>query len=198
MSKKLILLLSVLVILIISTMIFLSRQKPKTLTPVSDKPVTSHQQPVTKTKEYLDPSGFKFSYPENLKLTPKKIETETIYSDLLIKSPGKKGQISLKVEDITEAVFNQLIKNKNSIKTVIDEVDAYQYQDKNNLITVAYDQGVIFKFVADQSQDKKYWFAVNKKILTSFRFVQPEQPATSNQQQTTEDDVIFEGEEVIE
>jgi len=187
-------------------MIFFSRQKSKTLTPISNKLTIGNQQSAINNKEYLDPSGFKFSYPENLKLEVKDItSSKTLYADIEITSDDKKGKIRIKVEDTTKTFFDEFVKDKTTIETKVDDIEAYQFQEKKQLVTAAYDQGVQFTITADQSQEKSYWFGLNKQILNSFKFVQPEQPASQQGGPaspaggtTTEDDVIFEGEEVIE
>lgn len=199
MNKKLIAGLIILVIVIIGVMIYFSRTQPKTISPVSDKPTVQNPAPVIDSEEYIDSSGFKFTYPENLKLEAKDVSTSnTLYADIIISSPDKKGTITIQVKDTTKTFFDELNKDKSSIETTLDDIDAFQYQENNQLITTAYDQGAQFMITADQSQEKNYWFAVNKQILNSFQFIEPEKPATSSQPAAGESDVIFEGEEVIE
>jgi hypothetical protein len=151
-------------------------------------------------KEYTDPSGFKFNYPDDLKVVANDVSTNnTLYADIVITAAGRKGQLTIKAEDATKTFFDEFLKDKITIETKLADVDAFQYQEKNKLITTAYDQSVQFTFTADFSEEKSFWFGVNKQILNSFDFIQPEQPTTNNQSPaTSEDEIIFEGEETIE
>ncbi len=198
MSKKVISLLGIFIIALIGVIIYISRSQPKTAS-VTQKKV-SPTSAAKKMKEYTDPSGFKFNYPEDVKVVANDVSTSnTLYADIIITTAGKKGQIAIKAEDATKTFFDESLKDKTTIETKLDDVNAFQYQEKNKLITVAYDQSVQFTLTADLSQEKNYWFGVNKQILNSFEFVQPKtQTQSTGSSDSSEEEIIFEGEETIE
>ena len=202
MSKKVIILLVIFMILVIGAIIYISRGKEKTVSPVSNKKV-SPTSAAKKMKEYTDPSGFKFNYPDDLEVLAKDVSTSnTLYADIIITATasGRKGQITITAEDTTKTFFDEAFKDKTTIETKLGDVDAYQYQEKSKLITTAYDQGVRFTLTTDLSQEKSYWFGVNKQIVNSFEFIQPETStqSTDNSSNSSGDEIIFEGEETIE
>jgi len=203
MSKKIIVFFGIFLVLVVGGMIILSRTPQKTNNPLgaSDQviPEPTSAEPVAQ-KEYTDPSGFKFSYPENFTIDAKDVSKDnTLYADITLSSPIENGQLTIKVADATKTFFDESLKDKSTIETKLADIEAFQYQDKNKLITTAYDQGVQFTFTTDLSQEKNYWFDVNKQIVGSFVFVKPQAPAeTSGTQNESDGGIIFEGEETIQ
>jgi len=198
MSKKIPVFFGLFIAVIVIVIVLISHPQKKTVSTILQKKPAPTKEVARKLKEYTDSSGFKFSYPENLKLDIKDISSSnSMYADLTLTSSSKKGQLNIKVNDITKTFFDEFLKDKTTIQTKLDDVDAYQYQEKRKLVTTAYDQGVQFTLTADQSQEKNYWFEINKQIINSFKFVQPQTPATSSGG-GGEDSVVFEGEEVIQ
>lgn len=198
MSKKILFSLGLLVVLSVAVIIFKSQPQKKTISPLLEKKAIPTKTITKKLKEYSDASGFKFSYPEDLKIAVNDISaSNTLYADLALTSPSKRGSLTIKVSDITKTFFDEFLKGKTTIETKLADLPAYQYQEKKKLVTTAYDQGVQFTLTADLSQEKNYWFNINKQIINLFKFVQPETPAASSGG-GSEDSVIFEGEETIE
>ena len=200
MSKKIIAFFGILLTLVVGGVMYVSRTPTRTNNPLG---ISDEVQPTVaesvELKSYTDPSGFKFSYPENIQLDAKDVSKDnTLYADLVLTAPGKKGQLTIKVADATKTFFDESLKDKSTIETKLADIDAFQYQDKERLITTAYDQGVQFTFSTDLSQDKTYWFDTNKQILNAFEFAQPQAPAQSTGNSNSDGGVVFEGEEIIE
>lgn len=161
-----------------------------------------------KMKEYIDPSGFKFSYPDNLKLekkTPSKTQT---YSLLEISSSSYSGKITFDVTGSNFQSIDEWFKDKKDIKTSgvkkikLGDVEARQYELNKNIVTIAFDNGVLFTIVANLQDQRVLWNTVNNQIVSSFAFVAP--PADSSATPSSDssssysDDLEYEGEEIIE
>ncbi len=211
MNKAAGLVLIVISALIIAAVVFLSIFKNKKnvsfLTPVKPTPAPTKKVVSGKLKEYIDPSGFKFSYPEEFLITAKEATDQSTYSHLEITSPKVSGQISIRVADSSLKTIDDWFEN-NKISTKTGEVknikladlEARQFKSKDELITIALDEGVLFTITVDPKENKDLWFATNKKIIDTFLFVAPPEEDTNNSIPVDEssDEVIFEGEEIIE
>lgn len=158
-----------------------------------------------KMKEYKDPSGFKFNYPDNLKLETKKIEDQKIYSLLELTSSKHQGKIEIKVEDnqltkIDDWFKNEATKPAEIKKIKLADIEGRQFELNNQILTIALDQGVLFIFTVSHEKDKNFWIDVNNKIIETFDFKPPNNieenlPVSS---ENLEEEVIFEGEEIVE
>jgi hypothetical protein len=164
--------------------------------------------PKQKLKEYKDRAGFKFSYPDNLKLETKETEAQKIYSLIELTSSKNQAKIEIKVEDskLTK-IDDWFTSNKESTKPgqikkiKLADIEGRQFNQKNKLLTIALDQGVLFTFTLTPDKDKKFWTDVNNKIIQTFAFELSETTTggnTSTTSESSEEDVIFEGEEIIE
>src|SRR3989344_7355005 len=98
MRKKSILLVLALVLIIgIMLVLFRSQQKSTLDNPLAENNTSLAKAVPSETFiEYSDPSGFEFSYPDNLSLTKNEIEDESIYADLTLSANGVNGSLSLK------------------------------------------------------------------------------------------------------
>jgi len=163
--------------------------------------------PKQKLKEYKDPAGFKFSYPESLKLINKQTNNQNIYSLLELTSPKNQGKIEIKVEDTKLTKIDDWFSNNQEStkpadvkKIKLADIEGRQFSEKGKFLTIALDQGALFTFTVTPDKDKNFWSDINDKIIQSFSFELPESMPdnTSATSDSSEEDVIFEGEEVIE
>ena len=210
MNKKISLLLAAITFLAILAVFFsLSKSSKKNIhSPVSENNLKIKTiSPESKLTEYKDPSGFKFSYPQNLNLQKKQINDQTIYSLLELTSPKNQGKLEIRVEDsqlkkIDDWFLNgKLATRPADIKKIkLAEMDGRQFSEKGKFLTIALDQGVLFTFTVIPEKNKNFWLNVNEKIIKTFAFEPPENTGenTSNNNASSEEDVIFEGEEIIE
>jgi hypothetical protein len=161
--------------------------------------------PSAKTKEYLDASGFSFSYPDDLTIEKKDEPDKTTYSLLELQSDDISGLISIHVADSTSASVDAILKkNKDLTGTSVKKVrlaglDARQYTLNDQMITLALDTGVLFTLTAHMQENKPYWQQAYSKIIESFAFTPTPVGDTSVAPDSGgEEEVIFEGEEIVE
>lgn len=163
--------------------------------------------PTVKLSEYKDPSGFKFSYPGTLKLSNKETEDQKIYSLLELTFSKNQGKIEIRVEDsqLTKIddwfTYNKVATKPVNIKKIkLADIEGRQFIQKGKLLTMALDQGALFTFTVTLGNEENYWLDANNQILKSFQFILPEN--TENNvpagDESSEENVIFEGEEIIE
>ncbi|MDP3973228.1 MAG: PsbP-related protein [Candidatus Daviesbacteria bacterium] len=198
-NKKLILLLVVIIVLIIGIVLVLmrSQQKDSQSNPFAESTFTKIT-PSEAFIEYSDPSGFSFSYPDNLSLDKKVSEDEAAYADLLLSAKGVNGSLSLRIADSELDSIDEWVKvNQTSFKEDPKEVKlgnlpALEINLNDRIITGALDQGVLFTLEMPKIEEE-FWMKVYQKILTDFSFTTPEAESV-----VSSDDVIFEGEEVVE
>lgn len=191
--------------LLVSGIVFvLVTQRPKnSISPatgvITNAPTANITTP-TKLKTYTNPSGFSFKYPESFLLTEKKITDQSIYAWVELTDPQNKDIISIKLEDsdLTEIDDWFTASNKKDIKgeikeTKLADIDGRQFTDKENqLTTLALDQGGVLITITTDSLS-----SVHQQIVSSFIFIQPAQTTTGTSG-GGEEDIVFEGEEVVE
>lgn len=171
-------------------------QKSKSLSPVSKSQMSPTKAPssLVQLKSYTDPSGFSFEYPEIFLLTEKKITDQSIYAWIELTDPQKKGVISIKLEDSDLTKIDDWIGVGKMKKVKLADLEAREFTEKNQITTVALDQGgVLISIITDPV------LPVHQQIVSSFIFIQP--PQTTTDVSTSgggEGDIVFEGEEVIE
>jgi hypothetical protein len=212
MNKKTLISLMIFSVLIIGfiTFKFFSRSQ-KLISPISEQSIkiSPSKSAPEKLKEYIDPSGFKFSYPDNLNLTKIDSTDQTVYSNLKISTKKNIGSIRINVSESQLKTIDDWFKKEKlstkpaEIKTIkLADIEGRQFIINNSSITLAFDQGALFNITADFKNDHKYWDEVNNTIIKTFAFTQPEttsdESATSSTNDQENEDVIFEGEEVIE
>lgn len=152
--------------------------------------------------EYTDPAGFEFSYPDNLSLEKAEIEDTKTYADLQLFSKDVDGSLTLK---ITDSEFNTLDEWLNSKKTAssstpkennLGSLKAMEIKTSDRLLLGALDQGILFT-VELPLIEEEFWIKVYRKLLTDFTFVSPKR-GNPQGAATSSEDIIFEGEEVVE
>lgn len=182
----------------IGLVIFSSKKKQNNVSPIPEKTSLekSNSTESSKLKEYKDPSGFQFMYPENLVIKTIDRNDQSIISDLNIGSPGKNGNITIEVSESQIKSYSEwLKKNKEAspsgnVKNIkFADLDAKQFKMDDKVITLAFDVNTQFKITLDPKNNDEFWKKINDNLISSLKFSQPE-----NQN----GDVVFEGEETIE
>lgn len=171
--------------------------------PVANMPIQQAEKivPSTTFKQYQDPSGFTFSYPDNLSITNNEIEDNSTYADLQLFAKGVNGSLNLKITDSKYKTIDDWLKQNNSAakeatkEAKLGNLKAIEIQTPDRLLLGALDKGVFFD-IEVPAVEKDFWMKVYEKMLTSFTFAPPE--AAGSQGSTSTSDVSFEGEEVVE
>jgi len=180
MSKKFKIGLAILITLGIGAMAFwqlkLVNRKAK---PEAEINIKEAVLPLTKTLTYEDWAGFKFDYPESLKIEEVEIDDKTVYSSLeLTAANGEK--LNLRVAD-TEfkniAEWQKEFEKKYLVTLVKDvlweEMAARQlvYGAPKRLMTLTIDNGVLYSL--DSLKDEyEFWEKTQNSIVNSFMFTQ--------------------------
>lgn len=179
-------------------MYFMRPNEPLT-TPQSNQQETD--EPSETLIEYTDPAGFSFSYPDNLSLINYEIEDLNTYADIKLFANGINGSLSLKISDSKSTSLDDWFKlNKNAIiepekEVKLGNLKALELKLSDRLLLGALDQGVLFTIEMPRVEED-FWIKVYSKILETFTFVQPQQD--TGQQSSSSEEIIFEGEEVLE
>jgi len=157
------------------------------------------------TQEYSDPAGFKFNYPDTITVSQKETNDENVYSSLVVASSKTPGKMTINAVSSELLALDDLIKSKASVTDVkLADLDAKQYTEKGNTITLALDEGVLFTLTVSSGGNVNFWNEVNNKIISSFTFDAPEKAQVKSDTSTADpgsagdSDVSFEGEETIE
>ncbi len=135
--------------------------------------------PLAKTLTYEDWAGFKFDYPESLKIEEIEIDDKTIYSSLeLTATYGEK--LNLRVADTEFKNIGEWQKEfeKKYLVTLVkdvlwEEMAARQlvYGAPKRLMTMTINNGVIYSL--DSLKDEyEFWEKTQNLIVNSFMFTQ--------------------------
>lgn len=157
-------------------------------------------------KEYVDPSGFKFSHIDDVIVKKKSVKDDNVYSLLELTSSNSSGKTTLEVTGSSLTSLDKWISKYKTAsheaqKLKIADMNAIELVSKTGIVTGALDKGVLFMISTDLSTNPDFWKRVYKQITTSFRFAPPETTSGSsgtNASPPSNDDISFEGEEVIE
>lgn len=205
MNKKTLLLLGlVIIVLVVAVWFVLNFNKQKNNLP---SPISTEQQakveitPSKTTKSYSDPSGFSFNYPDNLSLLNSDSVGPNTYADIKLTANGIGGSLDLKISDTQFPSITEWLK-ANSITVTPKEASlgslkALEVTTKDKLLLAALDQGVLFTIEIPKGENN-FWADVYKKVVEEFSFAPPAVNTTSQGVITVTDEVIFEGEEVVE
>lgn len=203
--KKKIIFLSLLGILVLIGLIsFFIQQKNPLPAPQSHLiKIEKEVNPSETYIEYTDPSGFSFSYPDNLSISKAEIEDLKTYADLQLYSKDVNGSLSLRITDSKFTSLNDWLKaneipSSNTPKDVkLGNLKALEVTTNDRLLLGALDQGVFFNIEMPLIQ-KDFWMKVYNRILTEFTFTLPDAKDPSGISNSSSEDVIFEGEELVE
>ncbi|MDO8618552.1 MAG: hypothetical protein Q7R49_01250 [Candidatus Daviesbacteria bacterium] len=160
--------------------------------------VVNIEAPSETNKTFTDPSGFSFSYPDNLSLAPNEL-TDATYAELQLSAKGVVGSLILK---ITDSKFKSTDEWAKSIKdsegapkeTKLGALKALEVKVPDGLELGSVDQGVLFTIGVSDSSD--FWMKVYSIILADFSFAPPASEASVGDSFSS--DVTFDGEEVVE
>jgi len=190
-NKKALLFIGVTVLIILALFFVLNRPvSSPTISPAGQ--TGSETKPSDTLKEYSDPSGFSFSYPDNLSLESKEIEDDNTYADIQLFASGINGSLSLKITDSKfKSIDEWAVETTKQVK--LGNLDALEVKLKDRMLLGALDQGVLFT-IEMPAVEEEFWIKVYEKVMVSFSFVSPSQETVS----TSSNEVIFEGEEVVE
>lgn len=152
--------------------------------------------------EYADPTGFSFSYPDNLSLEKQEVEDEKTYATLQLSSKEVSGSLSLKITDSNIKTLDEWAKKNAPTGTPkevkLGSLKALEVKTSDRLFLGALDQGILFTIEMPLIEEG-FWGKVYSKILADFSFATPTQETTDQGATvSSSSDIVFEGEEVIE
>lgn len=201
----------IVVVLAAGTGLYIFTQ-PKNLKPLAE-PVSQAPKEVVPSKtfiDYSDPSGFSFSYPDNISIANRASEGSdtavdpNAYADLQLFSKDKNGSLNLKVADTKFKKIEDFLKDNEIPETVVPtekklgDLKAYEIKTSDRLILASIDQGVLFT-VEMPLIEEPFWNEVYAQVVSGFTFAAPEPETTQTAAAVSlEDEVLFEGEEVVE
>ncbi len=213
MKKILVIILVVATVGILGYVVYSSKKKEsarKINIPVVETIVTSPSTSQVGLKKYMDEVGFSFFYMKEVEVKPLVVSDNTVYSMLELTSKNNPGKVTI----IAKTSFLKTVDGsfKNDVKDIkklkLADLEARQIEQEGKIVTVALDQGVLFEITVDYKESKNFWSEVNNKIIASFVFELPEAPSTTinsndggsieNSGASGDEDVIYEGEEIIE
>ncbi len=200
MNKKI--LIAILILIVIFFIFYFLKKPSNTLT----NPISTTQNKIFIPSEtlidYADPSGFSFSYPDNLSLDIGPIDDIT-YSNLTLSSKEVSGSLTLKITDSKFKTLEDFVKsNEKAIlgtpkDILLGKLKAVEIATADRLLIGSLDQGIFFS-IEIPLVEKEFWAAVKDKILNNFSFTSPASASGGNNTTTSTDDVSFEGEEVVQ
>lgn len=206
MKGKILIFITVVIIAVVVGIIVVSSRKEKEVSPLGNDSLSPSKIPTRaeKLNTYEDPSGFQFKYPESITISQNKISDQSIFSSLKLTSKKFPGDILIEViQTSLKSVDDWLKQEKLSTtsagikKITLADLEAVQFEQDETIKTVAIDIGAKLTFTVTYEKDKDYWSKVNNTILKSFEFKLPEATIESTSD-SSEGDIIFEGEEIIE
>lgn len=193
-------------VVLLSVTLFAQRQ-PEPKNPLSNLEGSAAEDAEEKLKQFKDPSGFSFSYPTDFTVETVTTVPSSVYSSLVVSPSTEKDssdKMTIVVEDTSFASLsdwftkNKLDRKKMSVKTLkLGGLDALQFENNDVLTTLALDKNVLFTLAVDVQENKKTWKDLNDKIIKTFTFGPP-QEVGADSSSGSEEDIIYEGEEVIE
>lgn len=195
--RKKIVLLVIIAVLAVGILLVLRGGQKSSLSSPSISILTKEVKPSETFIEYSDPSGFSFSYPDNLSLTKNDVD-ERAYADLLLSSKEVNGSLNLKISDSKFKTLDEWAKlNKGVTKEVkLGNLEALEIKTSDRLLLGALDQEIFFSIEIPLIEED-FWMKVYSKLLSDFSFVTPD-TGVSEGSTTSSEDIIFAGEEVVE
>lgn len=192
MNKKIVAALS-LVLIVAGALFFSKGSKNQLSSPLINQP--KEIIPSETLIEYTDPAGFAFVYPDNLSLKKNEEIDDSTYASLQLSSKDVSGSLNLEISDSKFVSIDDWLKlNQGSKREVkLGNLKALEVKLTDRLLLGALDQGVLFT-IEMPLVEEDFWMKVYNQILTEFSFAPPSKENVG----TSSDDVIFEGEEVVE
>lgn len=186
-------------VVIVATTAFLNSQKKKPLRApvVSETTAAPTPTPVITTETYTDPSGFSFTYPSSIIVTPQKTNDEQTYADIEITATERPGTIHITIIDAPTTTLAQWMKKEKytldprTVKEMsMGGVTASQFIAEGKIITAAIDQQILFTIIVDPQDNDDFWGEVNDGIISSLTFAQAEQTTKPPRSQTSQPDTV--------
>ncbi len=159
----------------------------------------TNTEPSETLKNYSDPSGFSFNYPDNLSLLPNALKDSNSYADLQLVSKDAEGSLRLNITDTKLKTIDDWVKKTGSTDVPKDvnlgNLKAKEVVSGDKVMLASLDSGILFNIEVAKND---YFLKVYEKVLKGFSFTQPAQASTSEGTAVSAEDVSFEGEEVVE
>ncbi len=154
--------------------------------------------PSATLKEYTDPVGFSFNYPDNISIQSNEIIDANTYADLQLFSKEVNGNLSLQINDSKYTTIDDWLKVYKILKQPSREVKlgnlkAFEVKTNDRLYLGALDQGIFFTIEVPLLEED-FWMKVYSKVLADFSFT----TAENTSHVAGSSDISFEGEEVVE
>ena len=207
MKKKILIILGILVLAAISGGIFYFNFYQRLFSGLVN-PLTNQGQSEAKLLTWEDPAGFKFSYPEEIKINSHE-EDEENYAHLELTVDSHSGSILIWMKDTTYKEIADWVKKQGADVQVFDSelggnpAKKLALNNPQKLVTATLDGNTIV--LIEVYPEDQWWNQVYNQILSSFEFIplQGEEISTpakvsGSSGQTSEGGIIDEGEEVIE
>ncbi len=201
MKPKTILLLGTALVLIglIISVWFLNTPNKSLSSPLSNLSNTKVKSAPSETfKEYIDPVGFQFSYPDNLSLSTNELDDNT-YADIQLFSSEVNGSLKLKIVDSQLDNIDEWVKQNTTLSNAkavqLGNLKAMEITTADRVLLGSLDQQILFTVEVPRIEEG-FWMQVYSKILQDFSFVVPESNTGSSAD--TSSSISFEGEEVVE
>lgn len=158
--------------------------------------------------QYDDPAGFSFQYPNALTIVDETPPNDAYYSLLTLKNSGESMKMTLLVKDTpykTAAEWMQKDPEAPKNATILGPVSiggagGTQYSENGKLLTVAVDQGVVYRI--ESIKDGGFWERAHGQIVSTFMLSDPS-AQTKNRQSSSPsassgNNTVYETEEVVQ
>lgn len=180
-------------------------QKKNTEDNEEPKPQIVKKLPSETMLEYKDESGFLFEYPDDVSASASSTLDDSTYADIVFTSKEATGSVTLKVFDTKLKVIDLWLEENDATASgtiqdvILGNLLAKEIKKKDNSIqTGVIDQNILFEVTVLPKTESEYWDVVYKKILETFRFVNPQATQSTESSAPVQSDIIDEGEEEIQ
>ncbi len=200
MNKILLVIIAIVAVVFIGIYVLTSKQSPLSSPSLNQITAPKKAAPSETFLEYEDPSGFTFSYPDNISITKSDTEDESTYADLQLSSKEVNGSLSFKIVDSKFKTLDEWVKSTTTTPQIPKEaklgnLKALEIKLSDRLLLGALDQGILFT-IEVPAVEETFWQKVYQKLLTDFSFAAPQ--TASEDSGSSSNEVIFEGEEIVE
>lgn len=165
--------------------------------------------PSASARSYENSAGFTFEHPADVSIEELEL-TESSYADISLISTRAQGSISIRITDSELDSIDEWVASKglrpedppaNDIK--LGDVAGKEVVAGNTIEAAILDEGALFLIHVNSDEQMAYWTDVYHMLVDSFAFITPEATSASSTESTGEgaavgDDILFEGEEIIE
>jgi hypothetical protein len=197
MNKKLIILISVLVLLLATGggYLIVSLKNKTNISPTPSSESATAKEVASPDLDYSDASGFSFSYPKSLRVEDVTPSDDSYYSKLTLTKSG--GKLTITVKDETEKTIDGFLSSDDYYKnaaisgaTTLAGIPAKEYGLDGKKITVALKDGILY--LVEGNKDGDFWEGAQGIVVSTFSFGQKSSESSSDANTT------YEPEEVVE